>query len=384
MSFFNIMPRSKSYQDMTLEAIPLRVVRDDGIKYEPAIKFKEIELAGGNSIYRNNTRYNDSFDITIVLNKDDTFRISGPGYDMPTLVDNDTGTVLSSVHYDDYRDENVISVLDYWIRSGEPFYVITDAVGIPADELWLVTEQKTRKQHYENGYVEWDLTFTRYKEITLGNFHKTTDVITNALKKLEAKNKDKNTDSKTKLKEQMKKCKHTVLKFEKKKKVLGCVKTMQEILFNEGCYPKNSKKKDVVDGWYGKSTREAVKKYKTKYKKTYGLKVYGNSVDYKTWQVMCGTAKKVSNKSAGISQQHIVKNATSKDKVYGSVVNVNVASKNAKNATVTVKSTSVTSQGKSLGTISTKNKVTVKTTSNKSKTKTSTNKSNKNKNKKGK
>ena len=99
---------------------------------------------------------------------------------------------------------------------------------------------------------------------------------------------------------------------------------------------------------------------------------------------MCGTAKKVSNKSAGISQQHIVKNATSKDKVYGSVVNVNVASKNAKNATVTVKSTSVKSQGTQLGTISSKTKVTVKTTSNKSKTKTSKNKSNKNKNKKGK
>ena len=144
----------------------------------------------------------------------------------------------------------------------------------------------------------------------------------------------------------MKKCDYKVLVYSEKKKTVNCVKVMQELLYIEGCYPKNTAKKTAVDGWYGKSTRSAVKNYKNKYREKYSIGTKtGKSVDKKTWQVMCGTAEKVvvtvQQSKTNITTSNLdsaVKQATSKDSTYGTIVNVNVSSDNVKNATVTVKS----------------------------------------------
>lgn len=357
MSFFSVYPRSKQFKGSDLEAFPLRVVRDEGVEYEPAIKFKEIELAGGASLFRNNSRFNDSFSITVLLHVNDRVEVTTSGEAMGVM--SDIGSAISmGSPMGDVSNTSTVSVitsrstvpvmelLDYCIRNAEPFYVVTDAVGIPSDELWLVTEQKKRKQEYNTGYVLWELTFTKYKEVTIGKFNKTTDVITKALEKLnKSSNTSKNTSSKTTLKDKMKKCKYTVLVFSKTKKTNNCVKVMQEILWNAGCFAKNVKKSEAIDGWYGKTTREAVKNYKKKNKLNYGLDTWGNQVGYKCWQVMCGTAKKVQKiTEAGTSNKQIIKNATSTDKNKGSIVNVNVSGSNLNNATVTVRSTSVQSQ----------------------------------------
>lgn len=340
--FFNILPRSETYLTMTVDSIPLRVLHSGGVKVSPDIKFNKVDLAGGESIFTNSSGVNDSFTITILLHEDDMVWNTTPptADDFPIISTNtpvNTGVstpINVESYFNSFRNKYVsaaklITMLDYWIRNAEPFMIVTDAVGIPEDELWLVTEQKNRKQERNDGYVEWDLTFTLYREVKLGKFNKNTDVITKALEKKTSSTASKNTSSKTTLKDKMKKCDNKVLKYSEKKKVVDCVKVMQEIIYNAGCYGKNTKKDTAVDGWYGKTTREAVKAYKKKYKADYGLDDrYGNSVDYKTWQVMCGTAKKV-----GVAKAN--------DTIAKSVKSTGARS------TATVKSTSVKSTSKS-------------------------------------
>jgi hypothetical protein len=350
MSFFNILPRNPDYQTMTVDSIPLRVVFSDGVKVSPDIKFNKIDLAGGQSLFKNNSGVNDSFTITVLLHKDDVVNNA-----TPRPVQEPLPTSISILDYTPPVDlskykgsSNLITALDYWIRNAEPFYIRTDAVGIPANELWLVTEQKNRKQERNDGYVWWDLTFTLYREVTLGRFNKNTTVIDKALEKLKSSSSNKNTDSKTQWRDKLKKCDYKTLVYSEKKKTVTCVKYMQELLYLEGCFAKNVKKSEAIDSWYGKTTREAVKAYKKKYRKDYGLNEYGNSVDYKTWQVMCGTAKKVETKSAGTTHENVVKKATTTDETYGTIVNVNAGTKDSQYATVTVKSTAVQTAGKTV------------------------------------
>ena len=56
---------------------------------------------------------------------------------------------------------------------------------------------------------------------------------------------------------------------------------MQQLLYNYGCLSKKS----YIDGWYGKVTVEAVKKFQKKYKTKYKLKVNGK-VDKSTWKAL--------------------------------------------------------------------------------------------------
>lgn len=390
-SFFNILPRNPIYPTLTLDSIPLRVVFKDGVKVSPDIKFNKIDLAGGQSLFKNNSGVNDSFTITVLLHKDDTIFNTTASPEAPPY-DPDTPTIVSVTYSsaknpvrpeeaDEYLPSvNLITALDYWIRNAEPFYIRTDAVGISPDELWLVTEQKNRKQERNDGYVWWDLTFTLYREVTLGRFNKNTDVISKALEKLKSSS-NKNTDSKTQWRDKLKKCDYKTLVYSEKKKTVTCVKYMQELLYLEGCFPKNTKKATAVDSWYGKTTREAVKAYKKKYKKDYGLDTWGNQVGYKCWQVMCGTAKKVTVKSAGTSNEQVVKNATTTDKTYGTVVNVNVSTADKQYATVTVKSKSIESQNptKTVATIDTSKLISV-SSSTKTSSSSSTKSSSSNKN----
>ena len=60
----------------------------------------------------------------------------------------------------------------------------------------------------------------------------------------------------------LRKCNYKTLVYSKKKKVVKCVKYMQEVL-----YKKKYLKKKQVDGWFGKETKEAVKKFQKAYNK---------------------------------------------------------------------------------------------------------------------
>ena len=59
---------------------------------------------------------------------------------------------------------------------------------------------------------------------------------------------------------------------------------MQAILYKKGCLETKSQ----IDGWYGKVTCKAVRKFQTKYKKKYKLKVTsGTKIDKATFNAMC-------------------------------------------------------------------------------------------------
>ena len=73
--------------------------------------------------------------------------------------------------------------------------------------------------------------------------------------------------------------------YSKKQKTVGCVKIMQTILYAEKFL-----KKSQIDGWFGKVTYGAVKKYQKKYAKKYGLKQNGK-IDPATFNVMIGKGK---------------------------------------------------------------------------------------------
>lgn len=344
--FMSICPRSASYLDLNTAPIALRVIQKSGVKVEPDIKFNEITLSGNSKIFTNQSGDQDSFTVKVLLHKDDVVQLYVVAYNTIVL-----GKNLEIVeHSDPYfkpssKEANLITALDYWIRSAEPFYVVTKAVDIPKDKLWLITKNKSRTQDYDDGYVEWELTFTRYKDIKLGYFKTKSAGVASAIKaynKSLAKSKAK---ASTTLIKKLLKCNRKVLVYSKKKKVIACVKVMQEILYNEGCFDKKMKKSEAIDGWYGKDTKNAVKKYQKKYKK-YNLPQTGN-VNFRTYQLMCGVVPKV-KVTAVNDLETKAKNATSKS----GVVNVNVT-KNVVNSplagkqklsTVSIKSTSLVSQ----------------------------------------
>ena len=219
--------------------------------------------------------------------------------------------------------------LDYYIRSATPFNVYTRAIGINNSDLWIITEQKTRKQthdvvnlkteagvEYESGWVEWDLTFTKYSPLNLSKFKNTNTVVTKAVKKYND-NKKKTTQkkkeqskSKQNDKQKLAKCDYKKLTYSKTKKTSDCVKTMQKILYDAG-YLKGTKK-DQLDGWFGTKTKEAVKSFQSKHKKDWELTANGK-VDKLTWECMCGNTpevkavKKVANEVAKIASSTAAK-----------------------------------------------------------------------------
>ena len=104
-------------------------------------------------------------------------------------------------------------------------------------------------------------------------------------KKYDAKKAKAKSTAKTKLTAQTnlkKKCKASNLKYSKEKKVVTCVKYMQQILNKLGIY---NTKKYKIDGWYGNATKTAVKSFQKKYHTKYKLKQTGN-VDNATFKAL--------------------------------------------------------------------------------------------------
>ena len=295
--FLSILPKSNNATILSNDPIPLRVLVKDGLKLDPDVEFKSTKLNGAYKIFKNNSGYNDSFTISVMLHKDDTVEVK---YERPV-----TPGTLKEIDWDIYEKEllksrgysknifsigqqyfNLIVILDYWIKKGIPFYVHTNAVGINKKDLYLITENKKRTQHSRGDWVEWDLTFTRYKEITKLTFNKNTTTMTKAMKK--GKPLSAAAKARQKARQELAKCDRKKLVYSKKKKVVDCVKKLQQVLYLQ----KFLKNKSDIDGWFGKTTVEAVKAYQKKWSKDYGLKVTGK-INPHTFEVMCGKGKKV-------------------------------------------------------------------------------------------
>ena len=320
--FMSLLPRNNLYLKKMVESIPLRVVKADGVEYSPNIKFTGTDLNNGNRLFHNNSGNADSFKVTVMLSINDTF--SGQSY--RTIIRNGVKTegyvpFEREVYYwynEDSTHElegyvSTMQVLDYFIRQGEPFYIHTRAIGIPNDVLWLCTKQDKRKQtndvffnreKLKEGYVLWDLTFTKYKQLVSSFFRNDDTLVNKAIqqynKKKEEKANAKKTTAKAKTTDRQKlaKCDYKKLVYSKKKKTTNCIKLMQSVLYTEGCL--KGKKAEQLDGWYGDKTKQAVKAYQKKYAKRDSLKQTGK-VDKKTFNSLCGqvgATKTIGSKNA--------------------------------------------------------------------------------------
>lgn len=294
-----ICPRTKSYIGCNLTGIPLRVIQDDGVEYSPHIKFSEIEFETGAKKIINHSGKTDSFSIKILVNDTDTVNVtkewnSWDSYfltnEVNTVTDETIDQHLDWIVWDINVPKQqlyakaeatikVNKILDSLIRNGTRLYVTTRAIGINSKDLWVITENKTRKQNYDDGYVIWELTFTKYVEYNWAKFYTQNKGVQESIKNYKSKAK-----SKTASKNKLKKCKISQLKYSKQKKTNKCVKYMQKLLYKKGFL--KGKKKDVCDGWFGKDTVTALKNFQKKYKKKFKLKTNGK-VDKNTFKALC-------------------------------------------------------------------------------------------------
>ena len=287
--FMSISPRSHQYMNFSAGSMRLRIVMDDGVAYKPDIKITQTKVDQGKSFFKNNSGNNDSFTVTALFHKDDTDAITQYWTENWQTIYEEDGFdyVVDEIGLGAVLGKRVSSMMliDYYIRKGEPFYVDTRAVGIDGTALYLVTEQSSRKQANDAGWVTWDLTFTKADAVFNQSIFKNTNTVVNqAVKNYKSKvatNKKKKTakkkaaaKTKTSVKDKWKKCDYRKIKYSKTKKVVPCVKHMQEILYKKGFYKKTNV--NQIDGWYGNQTREALKKFQKKYKKKYKCKTDGN------------------------------------------------------------------------------------------------------------
>lgn len=181
--------------------------------------------------------------------------------------------------YEFYYPE-VRVMLNRFYRRSMVLDITSDFIDIN-DGKYVLTKLGTRKQ-VDDYYVSWELEFTGYKPLTNYVYKNDNTLVKKAIKSATAKKTAvKTTNSKTTstTKSAFSKCKRSVLVYSKKKKVVDCVKKMQQILKNKGFYT------GTVDGWYGSMTVSAVKKFQKKYAKKYSLKQTGK-VDEKTFKAL--------------------------------------------------------------------------------------------------
>ena len=304
VDFLTVCPRDSQYMDNNVAPARLRVIQDGGVNSVPDVDIIVNDLASGRKHFQNNSGKGDTFKVNVLINTEDTVVLTksfdddswedalGGDYDyeyLYTTVSGGKGVAESSTVVVGGR-VNLLTALDYWMRTATPLNIVTRAVDVP-NGVYLIIGNSSRKQTHEN-FTEWELEFMKYDEINTTTFVSTSTGVTKAIAKYEkakkkkaaAKKKTTTAKSKTSTKDKLKKCKLSNLKYSKTKKVVTCVKYLQKVL--------NSKVKSnlIVDGWYGSSTKAAVKKFQTNNKK-YNLKTDGN-VDKKTLNCLCGSCKK--------------------------------------------------------------------------------------------
>lgn len=250
--FLSISPRDTSIIENITTGIPLRVVRGS-VDVKPDIKFDKTDLNNSQDFINNRSANKDSFDITVMI------------------------------HYDDrIGSQRVVDVLGYYIIQGVLWYVNTRAVGIKKTYTYMITKNDNRKQERDDGYVYWDLTFTKYTPITYSQFKNTNKVVQNAIKQHDKLTGKAEAKAKNTAYTQLAKCDRLKLVYSPKKKVLKCVQYLQYVLYLNGFLTKKQ-----INGWYDVNTKMAVKHYQQKYHKRDGLPISGN-MNSATFRSLCG------------------------------------------------------------------------------------------------
>ena len=296
MAFINLIPRDKSYTDSEHtysidDAIPLRVVKDDGVDMTPDVNIKVTDLSKGQKQFVNASGKGDRYNITILVHEDDTFVGTWTDRFSPSYsAGGPNGRAIIIDHLDYPTTLNVVDLLDWIIRKMLVVTLTSDNnVALIPDGAYIITDNPHRVQNYKNGYSLWELEFTKYTGAVASKYNKVTTAATKAInaynkKKSTKTTKKSNTTTKAKqsstLNSQLKKCKVSQMKYSKTKKVTSCVKTLQKYLNKKG------KGNLAVDGWYGDATKKAVKKFQTDFKKKYKLNKPNGKMDSKTLNAM--------------------------------------------------------------------------------------------------
>lgn len=207
---------------------------------------------------------------------------------------------------DMWGNRPVKDVLHEWFINMTPLSVVTDAIDVP-DGRYIITKNSSRKQTH-HGVTSWELEFTSYTPLTLFRWKNDNSNVLTALKK----NKAKPSSSKNK-NEKLAKCNYKVLKYSKKKKVVECVKYLQKVLKKKKCYT------GAIDGWYGKDTTKAVKKFQKKYNK--------KNITTKTTNTMNGIIVKKGKLLTNTNTQYA-------DVPEGTKINTNAAKSKATKVTI--------------------------------------------------
>lgn len=290
--FLSICPRDSKYLDWNVVPVTLKVVQDSGVDVSPDVNIQVNDLASGDKHFQNNSGKGDIFKVDVLIKSTDRMNVDKTIKEGSTIKNVDIGSeTLANITWsteNTYYDNIPIGeMLNYWIKNMIPLNVVTRAIDVP-NGLYIVKDNSSRKQSHEKSSI-WNLEFIKFEQFTYTAFSKTVSGVTTALKnyeKAKAKAKKKQAQAKLTTAQKLKKCGNSKLVYSKKKKVVTCVKYLQEILNKKGCKP-NLKK----DGWFGKDTTNAVKDFQKK-NKSYGLKQTGK-VDQNTFNCLIGKCGQV-------------------------------------------------------------------------------------------
>ena len=266
-SFFRVLPRS--ILDTYSKTIPmqLKVVQEDGIEVTPLLTTSVTDL----NTAKNETQYKHiynhgyagiKFTIDVIIHKSDRWDI---------------------VKYNNYTKKydvnrpSVMSMLSEWSRHLTPLYVVCEAMVIPNDN-YVIIGNPTRKQEFRD-YSVWTLEFMTYRSLNIYKWANNNSKVLEAIKKANSKNATTKSASTNSAK--LSKCNLNVMVYSKNSKVVECNRLMQEVLYKKGFLTASQ-----VDGWFGSVTMNALKKFQTKYAKTYNLKATGK-MDKATLNALC-------------------------------------------------------------------------------------------------
>lgn len=257
--------------------LKLRVIQTDNVKVTPDdnVKVSNLKRSNNNVLYKHFLNTGDggiTFKITVMINKDDVWN--------ETLVDDAGKTIIDN--------PKVTTILKRFYTEMTVLNVVTDFIDVPNGN-YIITKNPSRSQSNVN-YTNWELEFTTYRAINTVKYNNNNSAVTNAIaqakkanqKKTTTTTATKTTKSSSSKNAKLSKCNVSNLKYTgNTQKVVTCVKYMQEVLYKKGYLTKRQ-----IDGWYGPKTLNAVKKFQTKYKKKYNLKVTGK-MDNATLKAMC-------------------------------------------------------------------------------------------------
>lgn len=232
MTFIKLLNREENPDDEN-QGLMLRVVRDSGINVTPGFEVSVTDLNVSEEIkykqFINNNDTGISFKIDIIILKTDIY--------------------------------NNMLVTDYLldlINNMQQVYLQTDAIDIP-NGVYIITRNSSRKQERDNSTI-WNLEFTTYTPLNLVKFNNDNSAVQKAIKK------NKSTKQAATIYQKLKKCDYKLLKYSKNKKIVNCVKILQQVLYKKGHL-----KKKYITGWFGKHTTESVKNFQKKYNKKYSV-----------------------------------------------------------------------------------------------------------------